>query len=135
MPMLGVGLWQLSKENCTSVVYNAIKTGYRMLDSAEVYGNEAQTGIAVKQALDEGICKREDLFVVSKLWGYFHRPEHVREACLRSLKDLKVDYLDLYLVHYPIALKYREPPIVGDGWFNDESLKVPQIELDMGVTY
>jgi len=48
MPMLGVGLWQLSKENCTNVVYNAIKTGYRMLDSAEVYGNEAQTGLAVK---------------------------------------------------------------------------------------
>lgn len=103
MPMLGVGLWQLSKENTTNVVYNAIKLGYRMLDSAEVYGNEAETGLAIEKAIGEGIVKREDLFVVSKLWGYFHRPEHVKAAVKRSLRDLKVDYLDLYLIHYPIA--------------------------------
>jgi len=106
-----------------------------MLDSAEVYMNEKETGVAIKQALDEGLCKREDLFVVSKLWGYFHRPERVREAVLRSLKDLQVDYLDLYLIHYPIALKYREPPIKYPGWIHDENAYVPRMELDEGVTY
>lgn len=88
MPMLGVGLWQLSKENTTNVVYNAIKMGYRMIDSAEVYMNEAESGVAINKAINEGVCRREDLFVVSKLWNYFHRPEHVRAAVMRSLKDL-----------------------------------------------
>lgn len=83
MPMLGVGLWQLSLENTTNIVYNAIKMGYRMLDSADCYVNEAQTGLGIEKAISEGIVKREELFVVSKLWNCYHKPEHVKEACLR----------------------------------------------------
>jgi len=134
MPMLGVGLWQLSKENCTDVVYNAIKCGYRMLDSAEVYGNEVETGLGLEKALKEGIVKREDMFVVSKLWNYYHRPEHVRNAVMRSLRDLKVDYLDLYLVHYPISLMYTETIKPGCS-FADMDEKHPRMKEDMGVTY
>jgi len=84
-------------------VYNAIKNGYRCLDSACDYGNEVQTGQGIKRALDEGICKREDLFITTKLWNTFHRPEHIKLGCQKSMQDLGVDYLDLYLIHFPIA--------------------------------
>lgn len=80
MPMLGVGLWQLKPENTENTVYNAIKLGYRMLDSAELYANEKETGLGLAKAINEGIVKREDMFVVSKLWNYYHRPEHVKAA-------------------------------------------------------
>ena len=81
MPQVGLGLWKLAKEVCADQVYNAIKCGYRLLDGACDYGNEKEVGAGIKKALDEGICKREDLFVVSKLWNTFHRPEHVEAAC------------------------------------------------------
>lgn len=71
---------------------------------------------------------------MSKLWNYFHRKENVRAAVMRSLKDLKLDYLDLYLIHYPIALKYRPPPIKVPGFVHDETAAKPRIELDLGVT-
>jgi len=103
LPSLGLGLWKMPADSCTDIVYNAIKNGYRLLDSACDYGNEDKTGAGIKKALDEGVCSREDLFVVSKLWNTFHRPEHVKLACQKSMADLGVDYLDLYLIHFPIA--------------------------------
>mmetsp|Transcript_16385 Transcript_16385/g.20769 ORF Transcript_16385/g.20769 Transcript_16385/m.20769 type:complete len:82 (-) Transcript_16385:411-656(-) len=81
MPQVGLGLWKIPKDQCADVVYNAIKSGYRCLDSACDYGNEVQTGQGIKRAIDEGICTREDLFITTKLWNTFHRPEHVKMAC------------------------------------------------------
>jgi len=106
------------------------------LDSACDYGNEEQTGAGIKRALDEGLCTRQDLFVVSKLWNTFHRPEHVKEACQKTLADLGVEQLDLYLIHFPIAMKYvpieaRYPP----EWIFDPSAAEPKMELDTGVTF
>ena len=106
LPQLGLGLWKLPKDICADVVYNAIKNGYRLLDGACDYGNEIQVGEGIKRALDEGVCTRAELFVVSKLWNTFHRPEHVKAACQKTLADLGLDYLDLYLIHFPIALAY-----------------------------
>lgn len=111
MPMFGLGLWQMDTKVCADIVYNSIKKGYRMLDSAEVYNNEKETGAGITRALAEGVCKREDLFIVSKLWCCYHRPEHVKAAVKRSLRDLGVDYLDLYLIHYPISTKYVAPEV------------------------
>lgn len=135
MPMFGLGLWQMDTKVCADIVYNAIKCGYRMLDSAEVYNNEAETGKGIKRALDEGIVKREDLFVVSKLWCCYHRPEHVKAAVKRSLRDLGVEYLDLYLIHYPIATKYVSPDVQQAHWAMDRTAEKMRIEHDMGVTY
>ena len=106
MPSVGLGLWKIPNKDCENAVYKAIESGYRLLDGACDYGNEKEVGDGIKKALDAGLCKREDLFLVSKLWHTFHRPEHVEEGCRKTLTDLGVDYLDLYLIHFPIALKY-----------------------------
>lgn len=120
MPLIGYGCWKVDKKLCSNVVYEAIKAGYRLIDEAADYGNEKEAGEGIKRALDEKIIKRTELFVTSKLWNTYHRKEHVRTACLRSLKDLGIEYLDLYLIHFPISLKYvpfevRYPP----EWIHD----------------
>ena len=81
MPTFGLGLWKMPPTECANAVYSSIKSGYRLLDSACDYGNEKQTGEGIKKALDEKIVERKDLFVVSKLWNTFHKPENVKLAC------------------------------------------------------
>lgn len=88
MPVVGFGCWKIGKDVCADSVYNAIKAGYRTLDEACDYGNEKEAGEGIKRAIDEGIVKREDLFVTSKLWNTYHRKEHVKAACVKSLEDL-----------------------------------------------
>jgi hypothetical protein len=69
MPQFGLGLWQMSKENCANIIYESIKRGTRLLDGAEVYGNENEVGNGIHRALEDNLVKREDLFIVSKLWN------------------------------------------------------------------
>lgn len=131
MPAVGLGIWKIDPADTARVVVDAIDVGYRHIDSAADYGNEKQAGEGIRQALDGGRCRREDLWVTSKLWNTYHRAEHVRPACERSLEDLGLDYLDLYLVHFPIALKYvpfdeRYPP----EWFYDPAAPSPRMEVD-----
>ena len=137
MPMLGLGLWKIPKGECANAVYKAIESGYRLLDSACDYGNEKETGEGIKNALYYNLCKREDLFVVSKLWNTFHKPEHVELACRKSMEDLGVDYLDLYLIHFPIAQKFVPieecyPP---EWTTTDTPTGAPAMILDPTVTY
>lgn len=106
IPEVGFGLWKIPKDQCSDVVYQAIKNGYRHFDSASDYGNEYEVGLGLKRALDDGLCKRDDLWITSKLWNTYHAKEHVQPAIERTLKDLQLDYLDLYLIHFPIALEY-----------------------------
>ena len=133
MPKLGLGLWKVPKDVCAETVYNAIANGYRLLDGACDYGNEVEVGQGIKKAIDEGLVTRADLFITTKLWNTFHRPEHVKPACQRSMTDLGIDYIDLYLIHFPIHLKYvpfeeKYPP----EWKNPAADK---LILDTGVTY
>lgn len=130
MPKVGFGLWKIPQDICADAVYEAIKAGYRHLDSACDYGNEVQVGEGIKRAIDEGICTREDLWITSKLWNTYHAKEHVQQAIERSLSDLKLDYLDLYLIHFPIAQPFvafddRYPP----EWITDPSAANPKMEL------
>ncbi len=130
-PSVGLGLWKIEPENTARMVKTAIETGYRHLDSASDYGNESFTGTGIQASLKEGLVKREELWVTSKLWNSNHRPEHVRGACERSLRDLQVDYLDLYLIHFPIALKHVPESVrYPAGWFYDPSASNPRMELD-----
>jgi D-xylose reductase len=128
-PAVGLGLWKMPKPNAAALVQEAVRAGYRHLDCACDYGNEAEVGEGLSAVIREGLCRREDLWVTSKLWNTYHEPKHVRAACERSLRDLKLNVLDLYLVHFPIALAYvpfdvRYPP----EWFHDPKAERPAMK-------
>jgi len=105
MPMLGLGTWKSEKGKVFEAVKTAIKIGYRHVDCAPIYGNEQEIGEAIKACIEEGIVRREDLWITSKLWNDSHRKEDVIPAVKNTLKDLSLDYVDLFLVHWPVALK------------------------------
>eukprot|EP00245_Coleochaete_scutata_P008921 TRINITY_DN2823_c0_g1_i1.p1 TRINITY_DN2823_c0_g1~~TRINITY_DN2823_c0_g1_i1.p1 ORF type:complete len:339 (+),score=69.72 TRINITY_DN2823_c0_g1_i1:73-1017(+) len=104
MPLIGMGVWRAEPGQLGILIKEAIQIGYRHFDCAADYGNEKEVGEAIAAVLAEGLVKREELFITTKLWNSDHG--HVREACVDSLKNLKLDYLDLYLVHFPIATKH-----------------------------
>ena len=122
MPLLGFGCWKIPNDIIASTIHEAIKQGFRSIDEAADYGNEYECGLGIKQAISEGLVTRDQLFITSKLWNTYHRKEHVKAACLKSIKDLGVEYLDLYLIHFPLSIKFvpfelRYPP----GWLYDPS--------------
>ncbi|WP_306416776.1 aldo/keto reductase [Fulvivirga maritima] len=118
MPALGLGTWKSEPGKVKMAVYEAIKTGYRHIDCAPIYGNEPEVGAGIKQAIEEGIISRNELWVTSKLWNDSHRKEDVIPALESSLSDLKLQYVDLYLIHWPVALKKgTEYPTSSDDFF------------------
>lgn len=103
MPVLGLGTWRSDPGNVKAAVKTALSAGYRHIDAAWIYGNEAEVGEGLVEGLKENGLKREDIWVTSKLWNTKHRPEHVEGAVRETLKDLQCGYLDLYLMHWPVA--------------------------------
>ncbi len=103
MPMLGLGTWKSAPGDAYRAVKAALALGYRHIDCAAIYGNEAEIGRALAEAFAEGSLRREELWVTSKLWNDAHGPEAVLPALRRTLADLQLAYLDLYLMHWPIA--------------------------------
>ncbi|KAI0775693.1 D-xylose reductase [Trametes elegans] len=136
MPQIGFGTWKHYGDKATEAVHNGLKLGYRLLDGACDYGNEKECGEGLRRALVDGTVKREDVWVVSKLWNTFHRREHVREAVMRSLADWGVSYFDVYYVHFPISLAYvppgtRYPP----GWYFDGKSEVKHDPVPLRETW
>lgn len=104
MQKIGMGTFgsdRYDEQVVADAVYAAIKVGYRLFDCASVYGNEKQIGDVFKKAFDEGLVKREDLFITSKVWNDKHGEGEVIASCKQSLKDLGLDYIDLYFLHWP----------------------------------
>jgi D-xylose reductase len=125
MPQTGFGLWKVGNDVCANVVYEAIKAGYRLFDGACDYGNEKECGEGVARAIKEGIVKREELFIVSKLWNTFHDGERVEPIVRKQLADWGVDYFDLYLIHFPVALEWVDPEVrYPPGWHYDGKSEV-----------
>ncbi|KAK9234364.1 NADP-dependent oxidoreductase domain-containing protein [Lipomyces kononenkoae] len=111
MPLVGFGLWKVPPEICAETIYSAIKVGYRLFDGAQDYGNEKEAGEGVRRAIADGLVKREDIFITSKLWNTYHSKEHVLEMTKKSLNDWGLDYFDLWLIHFPISQKYVDPTV------------------------
>ena len=105
MPALGLGTWKSAPGEVYKAVREAITIGYRHFDCAHLYGNEPEIGQALSDAMADGDVTREEMWITSKLWNNRHRKEQVEPALQLTLKNLKLDYLDLYLIHWPIALR------------------------------
>lgn len=105
IPALGLGTWKSEAGEVGPVIREAIRLGYRHFDCAAAYANEAEIGAAFAAAITEGDVTRDALFVTSKLWNDAHHEADVRPALEKTLADLQFDYLDLYLMHWPVALR------------------------------
>ncbi|UCH30001.1 MAG: aldo/keto reductase [Myxococcales bacterium] len=105
MPALGLGTWKSEPEQVHKAVRSALEVGYRHIDCAAIYQNEEEVGRALADSFAASDANREDVWITSKLWNDSHLPEHVRPAIESSLRKLRLDYLDLYLIHWPVALR------------------------------
>lgn len=111
IPSLGLGTWRSEKLQAgTAVEFALTSAGYKHIDCASIYGNEKEIGEVFHKVFSAGHIKREEIFITSKLWNTNHHPDHVEAACRKTLADLRLEYLDLYLVHWGIAFEYGENP-------------------------
>ncbi|SEH71838.1 Aldo/keto reductase [Ruminococcus flavefaciens] len=107
MPMLGYGTFQVTDAaECKNSVLEAIRAGYRLIDTAQAYGNEEAVGAGIKAALDEGLCERSELFITTKVWFRSFETEDCRKSLDESMKKLGVEYIDMVLLHWPFGNVY-----------------------------
>ncbi|MCA9690643.1 MAG: aldo/keto reductase [Myxococcales bacterium] len=104
MPLLGLGTWKSAPGEVGAAVRAALRLGYRHIDCAAIYGNEAEVGAALRESIAAGEVTREELWITSKLWNNAHAEGAVIPALTRTLRDLGLAYVDLYLIHWPVAM-------------------------------
>jgi alcohol dehydrogenase (NADP+) len=147
MPQFGLGTWKSKPGEVYAAVREAIRIGYRHIDCAAIYMNEAEIGKAFQDAFAAGDVKREELWITSKLWNNAHAEDQVLSALRKTLADLQLEYLDMYLVHWPIAFKsdvlgpkgandfipLTELPIIGT-WRGMEAAHAAGLTRHIGVS-
>lgn len=125
MPSLGLGTWKSKPGEVGAAVKEALRIGYRHLDCAVIYGNEKEIGAALSECFAGGLVQRDELWVTSKLWNDKHDPSDVRGALETTLADLQLEYLDLYLMHWPVALRPDGPrPMAAASFFAPEEMPI-----------
>lgn len=129
MPAIGLGTWKPQGDDVYRAVRCALSVGYRHVDCAAVYGNEDVIGTALEDAFAAGDARREDVWITSKLWNTEHAPHSVQPALERTLAALRLDYLDLYLMHWPVALRPGVKRVSSGADF------VPPAELPIETTW
>jgi alcohol dehydrogenase (NADP+) len=149
MPGIGYGTWLSQPGEVYTGVFEALKGGYKHIDAAWVYMNEKEVGKAIAESISGGVVSREDLWVTSKLWNNYHRPNgesSVRAGCMDSLAKLGLDYLDLYLIHFPVSFipgcseasradQMENPQIpLADTWAAMEALVDEGLVRNIGVS-
>lgn len=127
LPQIGLGTWLSKPHEVENAVEIAVRNGYRHLDLARVYQNQDEVGRALKKVIPS-VVKREELFITSKLWNDSHQAAEVEKALDETLEQIGTDYLDLYLIHWPVAF----PP--GKGLFPPHPTKEGEVELDLNTT-
>lgn len=147
MQAIGLGTWKAKGNEVKKAIKDAIEVGYRHIDTAAAYGNEEEIGEALAEVFAQGKVHREDVFITSKLWNDSHKEGQVIPALQESLKKLKLDYLDLYLIHWPVAFKQgvgqpkkpddyltpEEAPII-ETWRQMEKAKDDRLTRHIGVS-
>lgn len=126
IPLIGLGTWKSKAGEVYTAVRWALKLGYTHFDCASIYGNQSEIGQAFHDAFTEDNLKREDLFITSKLWNDSHAPEDVLPALRQTLHDLRLDYLDLWLMHWPIAQRKNTASPASD----NDMIPLTQIPLE-----
>lgn len=129
IPRIALGTWKSPTTAVTESVRYAIEeAGYRHIDCAKLYNNEKEIGVALNDLLTRGVVKREEIWVTSKLWNTDHSPDLVESACRQTLADLQLEYLDLYLMHWPISF-----PHVDEFWPFADSTKKKVLLVDIPI--
>jgi alcohol dehydrogenase (NADP+) len=109
MPLFGLGTWQSGKDEVRVAVTAALEAGYKAIDGAAGYGNETEVGAALTDCIARGVCTREEVFLTSKLWAASAWPDTAMAAIDKTLADLNVTYIDLFLVHWPYVIAKGSP--------------------------
>lgn len=123
---IGLGTWKSSPGEVGKAVKIALETGYRHIDCAAVYGNEAEVGQALEEVFSTTEISRKSVHITSKLWNTAHRKQDVIPALKKSLNELRLDYLDLYLMHWPVAFK---PGLDGFPESNEDFLSLDEVPI------
>ncbi|KAF7270397.1 hypothetical protein GWI33_016631 [Rhynchophorus ferrugineus] len=136
LPTVGLGTYKSQPGQVEEAVKTAIDVGYRHIDCAWFYGNEAEVGKAIREKIASGVVKREDLFITSKLWNNFHAEKEVIPKLKESLSAFGLDYLDLYLIHWPFGTKVDAPLLPTENhekYFSDVDYVETWKGLEQGV--